>query len=352
MNSSSYSIQEFVTRVLESHGALVEQTGYALVEVILPDKLLPLFNGRSFLRLAFDYEVSRETEGCEFVTYGSYLLDTVTKLALSTGRVAECYVPVERLELPPRAEEKAARKIDFVKCRPPQVEDWYLLECVYYRYNFRCIYQYDEKREDLQPVLVDMHSGRQDREVQLLLPLLENVVHLEERQHILPRPPVISQDEAYKRACAAAAVEAEKVIKELEKEQAGVRERELAKVIQYYESTRRELQDRLARTRDEARRERLQKQIAATEADQQRRVRDVREKFSVECEIFLDSVVIYYLPKFYVNLKVQQRDEVFNFQVIFNPLSREVETPLCPACGRPARRIFRQGGTLHCGCLQ
>ncbi len=351
MTSNPYSIQEFVRRTLTNRGAIVEQAGYALLEVLVPQEVAEeYFQGKNFLRLAFDFEVAEETADCEFVTYGSYLLDAVTRLALAKGRLLECFVPVERLMAPPQVDKLALEKTDFIKFRPPRLAKQYPMEHVYYQYNFRSVYRYYERQERLHPVLVDMSSGRQDSEVQTLLPQLDKIVPLETRQQHLPQALVISQREAYSRACTVAADLAGVEIERLEREQAARREKELSKVTRYYENTCRELQQRITRTKDAVRREKLAKQIAATETDQKRRENDIREKFSVEVEINLDSIIIYYLPKIRLLLELQQRDETIPLEVVFNPLSRELETPLCPSCGLPAKQLLRSNDTLHCGC--
>ena len=61
MRSNPYSIQDFVTRALESSGALVEQKEYALLKHARC-ALIPDFNGRDMLLLAFDYEVAQENK--------------------------------------------------------------------------------------------------------------------------------------------------------------------------------------------------------------------------------------------------------------------------------------------------
>lgn len=353
MWNSTYSVQNFVTRTLESHGAMVEQTGFALMEVLLPDELEEMFDGRNFLRLAFDYEVAQETEDCQFVTFGSYLLDAVTGLALSTGWVVERYVPVPNLELPSRAVEQIEQAVSFIKCKPPRLKTINPLEFIYYQFNFRCVFRYDEKREELYSVLVDMHTGRQDREVQKLLPLLRKVMLLEKREHFLPQTPVITVEEAYNRACTTVGPMVRIKMEQIEAGQAGLKQKELAKATRYYERTDEELRRKLFRSQDPDRQKRLEQQIAATESDRERRLHDIREKFIVEAEVILDSIVIYHLPKLNLELEVQQREELFPFKIIFNTLSHEVETPLCPCCGKPVVQLARTEGKIHCteGCL-
>ena len=354
MWNSAYSIQNFVTRTLESHGAMVEQTGFALVEVLLPEDLGEIFDGRSCVRWAFYYEVAQETEDCQFVTFGSYLLDAVTGLALATGRVVESYVPVPSLEVPSKVAEQIGQTVGFVKCKPPRLKKSYPLEFIYYQFNFRCVFRYDEKREELYSVLVDMHTGRQDSEVQELLPLLQKAIPLEKREHILPQAPVVTMEDAYNRACMAVGPMVRMKMEEIEGGQAGLREKELSKATRYYDRTYEELRRKLFRSRDLERQKRFKQQIAATESDRERRLHDIREKFVVEAEVTLDSIVIYHLPKLNLELEVQQREELFPFEVTFNLLSREVEKSLCPSCGKPVMQLSRTGGNIHCseGCAK
>lgn len=336
MKNNPYSVQDFVVRTLESFGALVEQKEYALIEALVPDTLAERFNGKNMLLLAFDYEVAQENESCEFVTFGSYILDEVTKLALSRGQTIECFIPVERLELPSKIEEMIQEAVYFVKCRPPELKKHFITEHCYYRFNFHCAYHCDEKQEDILPVLVDMNTGRQDDEVQQLLFEVEKVVPLHKRQYILPSIPMIDDKDAYALACAAAKPKITEAMKKMNRSMAVLQNQEMSKVARFYQNTINDLERRLSRSQDLNRMERLKKQIDAAKIDEKRRKLDVKEKFSVDAVVSLDSIVVYRLPNIHIILEIQQKDKFFEFEVIFNNLSRKIETPLCPKCGRPA----------------
>lgn len=350
MQNNPYSIQDFVIRTLESFGALVEQKEYALAEVLVPDVLAQRFNGKNMLLLAFDYEVAQENESSEFVTFGSYILDEVTHLALSKGRTMECFIPVERLEVPSKIEELVQEAVYFVKCRPPQVKNQYIMEHCYYRFNFHCAYQCDEKQEEILPVLVDMNTGRQDEEVQQLLLEIERGLPLQKRQYVLPMVPMIADKDAYTLACAAAKPRIAESMEKVNRSIAVLQNQEMSKVTRFYKNTIDDLERRLSRSQDINRMERLKKQIDAAKADEKRRILDVKEKYSVQAVVALDSIVAYRLPNIHLTLEIQQKDEFFEFGVVFNNLSRKVETPLCPRCGRPAAQLMRDNGELHCGC--
>jgi hypothetical protein len=65
--------RSFVTAYLERAGAVLEEAGYELLEVLLPEGLP--FKDQEELLLAFDYEVAQENPKAIFVTYGSLFLD-------------------------------------------------------------------------------------------------------------------------------------------------------------------------------------------------------------------------------------------------------------------------------------
>jgi hypothetical protein len=350
MMNNPYLIQNFVTRTLQHFGALVEQNEYALVQVLLPDALVPKFQGKDTLWLAFDYEVSQENKDYDFITFGSQVLDVVTELALSRGKNIECFLLADRLDPPAKIESLIEDAVHFVKCRQPKLKSWFPIEHCYYCFNFHCTYYSDEKMDEIIPVLIDMNSGRQDKEIQELLPFIEETLPAFNRQHILPSAPMISINDAYLRACAGAEPRIKGTINNINSLAQPIKERELKKVAEYYQNLIYTLNRRLRNSQDANRIERLKKQIATTTEDQERRLEDINDKFTVEAEVSLDTLIRYRLPKLNLELGLQQKDELFQFQLLFNPLSRQVETPLCPQCGYPTKHLLRKKGLIHCGC--
>lgn len=350
MKNNPYSIQDFVVRTLESFGALTEQKEYALVEVLMTDMLAQNFNGKNMLLLAFDFEVAKEHELSEFVTFGSYILDEVIRLALSKGQMMKSFIPVERLEVPPKIEDMIRETIHFEKCRPPRVKNHYIARHCYYRFNFHCTYEYDEKQESIVPVLVHMNTGRQDDDVQRLMHDIDRNLPNDGCLQIIPVLPEITGENGYILACEAAKPIIAREIDKIRETVTPFLNQEMKKVTTFYESTLKDLSQRLLRSNDKARIERIKKQIEATKADKKRRILDVMEKHSVRAAVSLDSVVAYYFPNLHLNLEIQQKDEFFEFEIVFNCLSRKVEIPLCPECGRPAGGLRRDGGVVHCGC--
>jgi len=99
------------------------------------------------------------------------------------------------------------------------------------------------------------------------------------------------------------------------------------------------LNKKILASNDQDKKTRLEKQLAATRADRARREKDLVERYGVEVDVHLDHMVVYKVPCLRVKLDVQHKETVLNLTVLYNPLSAEVEAPVCPSCGQAALRL-------------
>jgi hypothetical protein len=83
-NDEKMNLRSFVTAYLKRTGAIVEETGYELVETLLPEGIGPDMQDQ--LLLSFDSEVARENPTALLVTYGSSFLDEMARRATGYGR--------------------------------------------------------------------------------------------------------------------------------------------------------------------------------------------------------------------------------------------------------------------------
>ncbi|MBE0467335.1 MAG: hypothetical protein IBX71_08970 [Candidatus Desulforudis sp.] len=339
--------REFVTAYFRRMGVVVEETGFELVDVLLPAELAAQFEfNTEVLRLAFDYEVAQENPGSVFVTYGSHLLDRLTRAALKLGRFVEVFWPEADTPHPPvRLERMLADEFDFVKCRAPMVERWLVHEHVYYRFDFRCVFQSYDKVEEITPVLVDGRTGWVQNE---LLALWTHIIPAGERLYHWPRLDGRPPAEIYHQACRHLDHLAGERADALEAGSAAHRDRELAKMERYFAETISTTMRRMSKTEDATRRQRLEQQLAAAKTDRRRREKDIRERYTVSIQAGLDGLVLYHQPKIELHLRVQQRNKTFPFILYYNPLDGRIEPPLCPHCRRPFRRVTRDPDGTPC----
>ena len=325
------SLEKFVKDYLERAGALTEQESFATLEVMLPEDLLGQF-GEEELLLAFDYEVAEETEGSLFITHGSPFLDKAVESVLqSYGRFTVKYWSGSIPELPRIFEQKVLEKLDFRRCRPPKVSMYVVEECAFYGFNFRCTFRSYEKREEVVTVVLNGSNGQVQTN---FFEAWEKNIPAEEREYSLPKAKLLPIEDLHQSACRetehATQLWAEKIMAQ----GAGQKKKELAKIAGYYSELAAEIQKKLAGTEDPKKKARLEQQLSATLADRERREKDAAERYGVEVDIRLDYVVAYYIPCLWVKLELVHKDQARAFTVLYNPLSSEIETPICERCGR------------------
>lgn len=327
-------LRSFVTSFLERTGAVLEEAGYGLVDTLMPDEMLPHFSEQ--MLLAFDYEVARENPAAVFVTYGSPLLDTMARLAVSYGRYTVLHCPDLGFNQSRRFDREIAEKLEFLRCRPPRVVYQWLADHVFWRFYFRAVFHSYEKTEELLPVVLDGFTG-------LPAPDFDSwwgaIVPAQEPQYKLACTEGLSLPVLYSAACREAGTQAKEKSRVLQGRAAQLRAREMAKVAGYYSQTVNDIEKKLAATEDTAKKERLQKQRAATRADWQRREKDTLERYAVEVELRLDHLVACHLPRVHIKLELQHKDRLLNATVLYNPLAGHLELPVCPLCRRPAARL-------------
>lgn len=338
-------LERFCMDYLQRAGALTEQESYATLGVLLPEDLIWYF-GEEQLLLAFDYEVAEETEGSLFITHGSPFLDkTVESILQSYGRFTVRYWSGPVPELPRNFEQKVLANLDFRRCRPPKVNMHMVEECVFYGFNFRCAFRSHEKSEEIVTVVLNGNNGQVQTK---FFESWQKNIPAEVRDYSLPRAKLLPVDRLYQTACQnaeqATQIRAEKIMAQ----GAWQKKKEFAKIAGYYGELAAEIQKKLTGTGDPKKRARLEQQLSATIADRERRQKDAAERYGVEVDIRLDHIVGYYIPCLWVKLELEHKDQVLAFTVLYNPLSNEIEMPVCERCGRQTLSLVPEQERFVC----
>lgn len=330
---------------LKRSGALVEPTGYGLLETVLPEELAEHFKDDHLL-LSFDYEVAGENPESTFVTYGSSLLDIATDLALGYGHYISLYRPQTGVTPPRDLEQKIMAGLEFLRCRPPRVIHQWMVDHLFLEFNFRCIFRSYEKTEALVPVVIDGYSGLPKASFS---ELWKYVVPVTKPDYRLPVADMLPLPRLHQQACRQVEMQVRQLAEPICQSAAALKEKELAKISSYYEQSAREIERKISATDDAFKKGRLEKQLAATMRDRELREEDPATRYTVETEVRLDHLVAYHLPCVHIKLEVQHKNELYNQIVVYNPYSNDIEDPACPVCGEPARRLIPgDAGRLIC----
>jgi hypothetical protein len=236
-----------------------------------------------------------------------------------------------------------------IVCRTPKVSMQVAEEYVYLGFYFRCIFRSYEKNEKMLLIVLNSNNGQ----VQLDFPIWwQKTVPAEKPEYALPQASRWSVEKLYQAACQEVENMAQSQAARIAAEVAGVKQKELDKIAGYYRELTLDLKKKLRGTEDPDKKSRLIKQLAATEADQERRQKDANERYGVEVEAHLDHIVAYHVPCVRVKLEIQHKGEVMNYTVLYNPLAGEIETPICKNCGRTIVCLVPDRGRLVCAeCL-
>jgi hypothetical protein len=232
--------------------------------------------------------------------------------------------------------------------RPEKVRPLHFAQAVFW---FQAAFVSDQKEQELLPVAIDLHYGRQVRHLEQLLD-----------HSRLSETPSVNLPEARRSSLAAAyPLARERVVRSLAA-LANTRsvelnrhvERQIERMVRYYADLRGELEEqvRRAKSRDEdlskfaGRRE-------ALEREEQLRIAEIRQKSALRVGLRLLNLLVVQQPKLLIRAAVLAGGkEVGSLELVWDPLTEALEAVLCPECQRPtfAFELTRQGRLVCPAC--
>ncbi len=359
-------LADFVLDAFRQAGGIVEPPAYGVYEVLLPEGVARRWNMPAYRRLAFTDEAPAEVTGAEDVTLVGYAHPLVEALMEETcARPACVLVHVNNLRLDKRGLLALARKtLAFPNARlseAPRKGKTAAL-CHYVRLNFKAALITDEKRERLVSVVMDAQAGFAVPE----LARIEQLARLEEESafgHLLTAPvrwlpghQVLSRpvlEGLLERATRAALDELAAPLEALRRRAARYLELDQARLTGYYDDIARDLQRRIERASDDARRTSLEDKLATAQAEREAKLADVEAKYRLRVELELINLQVITQPKIFLPVRIGNRTATIERAVVWDPLLHRIESLACDVCGRPATRLMLcSGGHLaHEDCL-
>jgi hypothetical protein len=359
------SLQDFVLAYCEEVGGLIERPAYGLVDLLLPDEVARRLGTEPLMQLAFTEETAAAHPEANHLTYGHPLLEGIVEDMQGRGLALRRYINQVRLARPglfQLIKDEVAFPNAWLHPLKSAVEAPQMY--YYVRFNFKVALITDEKQEELGSILMDLHTGQPawGLEKQEILPL-----ELDYRLRSLrdappawrPELPLRSferlawlQEEAGR----AMARKLAPSIEALQRPTARRLELDRARLEAFYDDTGADLERRLARTEDEARRRSYEEKLAFARAERERKLADVEAKYRLRIHLELINTVLISQPKITLRARVENRYASVEPMFIWDPLLHRVEPPLCQVCGRPAPRVYLcanghladEGCLLHC----
>jgi hypothetical protein len=337
-------LETFLRDYLETVGGAWDEVEPQVYDVILPEADGA---GESVLRLTFDPEALPEHPGSQLASFGTPLIDRLLADAVRRGRSGQFYLV--GLNLNPH--NLAGRLRRALTLEPPQdlhVEHVRALHFTQAVYWFRADFVSDQKEQEVVPVAIDLHYGRQVRHLDQLL---ERARLATEPAQPLPEARRLSLSAGYGLAREQGLRTIAALANVRGRELAERRERQVGRMTRYYADLRAELEEQAGRSRNpEEAQARLAERRAAVDREEQLRIAELRQKSTLHVHVRLLQLLLIGQPKLLVRVSLTgEKLSPQPLEMVWDPLTEAPEAPPCPECGRPTFAFERtRGGRLVC----
>jgi hypothetical protein len=336
-------LEDFVRDYVETVGGAWDEVEPQVYDVLLPA------DGGGVLRLAFDPEALPEHPGAQLASFGTPLIDRVLADAVRRGRSARLYL-VGLNRAPHDLAVRVRRGLTLgerLQFRLERVRALHFAQAVYW---FEATFVSDQKEQEIMPVALDLHYGRQVRHLEQLL----------DHARLAERPAQPLAEARRLSAAAAYPLARERVLRSLatlantrSRELAERLDRQVARMGRYYSDLRGELEEQARRGRRGE--EGAAKRAARREAldrEERLRVAELRQKSTLRLHLRLLNLLLIQQPKLLLRAQVSSAKAAAPLKLVWDPLTDALEAAPCPDCGRPtfAFDLTRQGRLVCPAC--
>jgi hypothetical protein len=339
-------LEAFVRDYVEATGGVWDEVEPQVYDVLLPAGG-PGADDREIVRIAFDPEALPEHPGAQLASYGTPLVDRLLADAVTRGQYAHLYVVGLNLA-PHDLAGMCRRALTLPADSTLKLDHARPLNFGQAAFWFQATFTSDQKEQEVVPVALDLHYGRQYRHLEQLLE--------PSRLAEAPSPPLaearrLSLAAAYPLARDAVLPTVAALANIRSREAAGHVERQVARMTRYYADLRAELEEQVRRASSRGEDlERFAGRREALEREERFRIGELRQKSALRVQLRLLTVLLVQQPKVLVRGTVQgKRNESAPLELVWDPQMGAVEAVPCPGCGRPTYAFaWTRQGRLVC----
>jgi hypothetical protein len=321
------ALEDFLRDYVETIGGAWDE-----VEPQVYDLLLPAEAAGGVVRVTFDPEALPEHPGAQLASFGTPFVNGLLTEAMDRGRFAEFALVGLNLtphDLGPRV-RRAITLAEDLKLQVEGARPLHFPQAVYW---FEAEFVSDQKEQEIIPVALDLHYGRQVRHLEQLL---DHSRLADKPAQPLPEVRRMSVAAAYplarERALRTFATLANTRSRELNERL----QRQITRMARYYADLRTEVAEQEERAR--GRGEDLTKFAARREAlerEERLRVAELRQKNTLRVHLRLLHLLVVQQPKLQVRCRVAGEKAPAPLELVWDPLVEAVEAAPCPVCERP-----------------
>ncbi len=333
-------LKSLVREVLEIGGCLVEETG-DLLEVVMTPEVAGKLGLKEHERFYFS---PHEGGNGGFISYSSEILDNVSQLMEDKGHFCKAHLP--RLYLKKeRPDEIISRRLFLANSvlrssRAAERTVSYLI------LNFRYSAVSEEKKEGIIPVVVNELTLTSPGEANALLKGHHGESPVEWRVEV--RRPL---EEVFRVACRIAEHEIRQDIADFVRRLNRRLNKDVVRLEEYYGTLKEEVVGRIQKrglVGDDEERE-LSK-ARAVDIELQRKIREQQDRYSIRVNVELLNVIRVTMLALVISARLRRKDKEKVLELVWNPLLKELERPLCEGCFTSTDTLYLCDKELHHLC--
>jgi hypothetical protein len=336
----SKQLLDTVAEVLEFSGAAVEKNGEYL-EALVPDEAAKILHTPEVTKLYFNPE--RAQKDGELVSFQSDFVDRLFALMNGTGSYA--HLSLQDLYLKQNTKGVAEQRFAALNGLGRALDA--VERCLSYAlFNFKYTAVSDEKKEGLITAIVNEHTLAAVSEMAAYL----GWAAATEKSHHAELPSQPFQN-VYQAACRSVEAAIRRELADFSKSLNRRLQRDVARLIDYYENLIIEIRRKIARRNLEGKeREDEESRIRATETELHRKIVDQREKYALKISVEPINFMRIFMPVMAVNFEVRFRKAAREIPLIWNPLTKDFEAQNCRGCATGLYHFYVCEENLHTVC--
>jgi hypothetical protein len=330
-------LEDFVRDYVEVLGGVWDEIEPQVYDVLVPAGADT--QDREIVRIAFDPEALPEHPGAQLASFGTPLIDRLLTDAIERGRRGQFYLI--GLNLAPhdlaRRVQRSLILPEGLGLRLDRTRALHFAQAVFW---FQATFISDQKEQEIVPVAVDLHYGREVRHLDKLL----------DRSRLSEQPVPVLPEARRSSAAAAYPVAREHVVRTVaglanlrSRELKDHTDRQIARMTAYYADLRSELEEQVRRAGERG--EDLAKfagRREALEREELLRVSELRQKSTLRTHLKLLTLLTVWQPKLLLHgTVIGPKGPVGVLELVWDPLTEMLEAVPCPYCRRPTLVLER-----------
>lgn len=282
-------IQALVFSFMDKVGISRAQTEEGVWSAMIPESERPFFNGYEYLHFTFDRDIAERRRELELICSGSFLLRKIVDRLVEIPKVSRLFSSAAP-ELPASSGQPGDLRV-ISGCK------------AHYRqqvmFNFRVSVISDQRRELLYSALADpamreitLKEGLGGIDMNLFSEQADPSLKIQESGEDLVR--------LYLQSCRTLEASLEEQIRDLQSEAEEAFRQELEQVQEYLEDQKRELQKKRENVCFHLyffqKEEEIDKMMRELEAEQERKIEELKEKHSLKIQVSLINAIVLCIP--------------------------------------------------------